>query len=261
MSDDYSLNGMKVLVPRGKKHAKPFSDLVKKYGGIPVEIPLISFRPVASDNLAIFLRKKLHKYDWIIFTSNVTVETFFSFDINPTVLEHIQIAAIGEKTEEALVRKGVTVAFKPKEYVAEAFVEEFSPRINARTNVLIPKGNLARELISTTLEKKGAHVDELVIYETFFPDSSRDALVKALTEKKIDIISFTSPSTVDHFMAVVKEMNILSTIDHCLFMCIGPITFQRANALGLRVDAMPDTYTIDHMLQSMMKIIRKRENK
>ncbi len=261
MSDEYSLNGMKVLIPRGKKHAKPFSDLVKKYGGIPVEIPLISFRPVASTSLPILLDKKLHKYDWIIFTSNVTVETFFTFDINPTVLNNIKIAVIGEKTEEALVRKGVTVDFKPKEYVAEAFVEEFSPYISEGTTVFIPKGNLARELISTNLEKKGAHVDELVIYETFFPDSSRDALVKALTEKKLDIISFTSPSTVDHFMAVVKEMNLLSTIDHCLIICIGPVTLQRANAFGLSVDAMPDTYTIDQMLQSVMKLIRKRENK
>jgi uroporphyrinogen-III synthase len=261
MSDDYSLNGMKVLIPRGKKHAKPFSDLVKKYGGIPVEIPLISFRPVASRGLTNLLHKNLHKYDWIVFTSNVTVETFFAFDINRSVLEQIKIAVIGEKTAEALMRKGVTVDFKPKEYVAEAFVEEFSPYISKGTNVLIPKGNLARELISTTLEKKGAHVDELVIYETFFPDSSRDALVKALTEKQLDIISFTSPSTVDHFMAVVKEMNLLSTIDQCLIMCIGPVTLQRAKALGLRVDVMPNTYTIDHMLQTIMKLIGKRENK
>jgi uroporphyrinogen-III synthase len=261
MSGDYSLNGMKVLVPRGKKHAKPFSDLVKKYGGIPVEIPLISFRPVPPTTMTMELGNKLHTYDWIIFTSNVTVETFFAFDILPTVLANIKIAVIGEKTEEALMRKGITVDFKPKTYVAEAFVEEFAPHISEGVNVLIPKGNLAREFISTSLEEKGAKVDELVIYETFFPDSSRDALVKALTEKQLDIISFTSPSTVDHFMAVVKEMNLLSTIDHCLIMCIGPVTLQRANALGLRVDAMPNIYTIDHMLQSVMKKIEKRENK
>jgi uroporphyrinogen-III synthase len=86
-------------------------------------------------------------------------------------------------------------------------------------------------------------------------------LVKALTDKQIDILSFTSPSTVDHFMAVVKENNLLPAIDHCWIMCIGPVTLQRANALGLRVDAMPNTYTIDHMLQSLMKKIGKKENK
>lgn len=261
MNDDYSLNGMTVLVPRGKKHAKPFSDLVMKYGGVPVEIPLISFRPVTSTTINRDLQDRLHKYDWMIFTSNVTVETFFSFPIDPIVFSKIKIAVIGEKTEEALIRKGVSVNFKPSQYMAEGFVEEFIPHIPKGANVLIPKGNLAREYISTALEEQGANVDEFVIYETFFPESSRDELVKALTEKQIDILSFTSPSTVDHFMAVVKEYKLLPDIDHCWIMCIGPVTLQRANALGLRVDAMPNTYTIDHMLQSIMKKIGKKENK
>lgn len=261
MNDDYSLGGMTVLVPRGKKHAKPFSDLVKKYGGVPVEIPLLSFRPVASITTKRTLQDSLHTYDWMIFTSNVTVETFFSFPIDPIVISNIKIAAIGEKTEEALERKGLHVDFKPLQYMAEGFVEEFLPLITKGTKVLIPKGNLAREYISTALEEQGANVDEIIIYETFFPESSRNDLVKALTDKQIDILSFTSPSTVDHFMAVVKEYNLLPSIDHCWRMCIGPVTLERANALGLRVDAMPNTYTIDHMLQSMMKIIGKKDNK
>jgi uroporphyrinogen-III synthase len=261
MNDDYSLNGMTVLVPRGKKHAKPFSDLVKKYGGVPVEIPLISFRPVSSPMTNRKWQDRLHTYDWMIFTSNVTVETFFSFPIDPIVFSNIKIAVIGEKTEEALVRRGIHVDFKPVQYVAEGFVEEFSTYITKGTKVLIPKGNLAREYISTSLEKEGADVDEIIIYETFFPESSRDDLVKALTDKQIDILSFTSPSTVDHFMSVVKENHLLPAIDHCWIMCIGPVTLHRANAQGLRVDAMPNTYTIDHMLQSLMKKIGKKESK
>jgi len=255
MISDYSLKGKNVLVPRGKKHAKNFSDLVKTYGGVPIEIPLIAFRPVNSPNIRKVILEKLHTYDWIIFTSNVTVETFFSFGINTDSLSQIKIATIGEKTEEALLRKGIKPVFRPKEYLAEAFVEEFLSFFQPGMKVLIPKGNLAREYISSSLEAQGANVDEIVIYETFFPETSREKLVTMLKEKQLHILTFTSPSTVDHFMQVVKEHRLEHLIDDCLATCIGPITLERAKAFGLKIDAMPDTYTIDHMLKSIMEKI------
>jgi len=69
----------KVLVPRGAGQAKSFSQLVEKYGGISIEIPLIAFRPIELTKELQTAMNEINTYDWIVFTSNVTVETFFSF--------------------------------------------------------------------------------------------------------------------------------------------------------------------------------------
>ena len=100
--------------------------------------------------------------------------------------------------------------------MAETFVEEFSLYIHQGSRCLLPKGNLAREYIARSLTEHGAHVDEIVIYETYMPDESRTKLATMLAEKQLDILMFTSPSTVDHFMDVVKEYRLESQLEDCV---------------------------------------------
>ncbi|CAH2716284.1 hypothetical protein BACCIP111895_03468 [Neobacillus rhizosphaerae] len=238
----------KVLVPRGKDQAKTFSQLVERYGGIPVEIPLIAFRPIERNERLHDSLKVLNTYDWIIFTSNVTVETFFSFfeRVGP---DFPKIAVIGKKTDEVLREKGLRAEFVPSAYVAEAFVEEFLPYINKGSRVLLPKGNLAREYIATALTEVGAEVDEVVIYETYMPEESRVKLAGMLSDNQLDILTFTSPSTVDHFMDVVKECGLEEQLKGCVIGCIGPVTEKKLIAYGLTVHASPVEYTVKEMIK------------
>ena len=249
------LSGKTVLVPRGKGQAKSFSDLIESYGGNPVEIPLIAFKPVESTDEIQMLIKRLHTYDWLILTSNVAVETFFSFIKLTEETRLPKIAVIGKKTESCIKKLGLEVAFTPKEYVAEGFVEEFLPYIEPGMKVLIPKGNLARDYICTSLSANGAIVDEVVIYQTFFPEESKQLLKEMLANKSINILTFTSPSTVDHFMDVVKEYNLHHSLEDCVIGCIGPITVERAKYYELKVHSAPEVYTVHHMLKSIISYI------
>ncbi|MFO1443117.1 uroporphyrinogen-III synthase [Bacillus sp. Bva_UNVM-123] len=246
------LNGKSILVPRGKDQAQPFSDLIRSYGGKAVEIPLIAFKPVEVTDELRTIMSRLYTYDWIIFTSNVTVETFVAIFNGLKKKELPKVASIGKRTENCLLSKGIQVDFTPQEYVAEGFVEEFLPLIEPGSKVLIPKGNLARDYICSALTAKGALVDEVVIYSTYFPIESKQLLVENLIAKKLDILTFTSPSTVDHLMDVVKEYNLYNEVADCLIGCIGPITTERAKHYKLTVHSSPDVYTVHHMLQSII---------
>ncbi|WNS74482.1 uroporphyrinogen-III synthase [Bacillus sp. DTU_2020_1000418_1_SI_GHA_SEK_038] len=252
------LKGMSVLVPRGKEHAKTFSNLIKGYGGIPVEIPLIAFKPVNVSEEIIKIINQLHTYDWIIFTSNVTVETFLSFIDSPEKMKLPKIAAIGKRTEACLLKAGIEVDFIPNEYVAEGFVKDFLPIVKAGMNILIPKGNLARNIIYTSLTEKGANVDEVIMYETFFPDESRTKLIEVFSKGKIDILAFTSPSTVDHFMRVMKENQLFHRLENSIISTIGPITKDRIKSYGLDVHCEPAIYTSDHMLESIIEYVNMK---
>ena len=257
MTNSLPLLEKKVLVPRGEKQAKSFSQLVSTYGGIPVEIPLIAFRPTRDHQKLQSILQNLHTYDWIIFTSNVTVETFFSFIKIEELKRFPEVAVIGKKTAETLLQRGVAPDFVPTAYVAESFVEEFLPHVQAGTRVLIPKGNLAREYIASALLEHGAIVDEMVIYETFLPDESRIKLVNMLKQRQLDILLFTSPSTVDHFMDIVRDHKLEQDLKECIIGCIGPVTEKKLMEYGLPVHASPSEYTVKAMINSTIAYLEQ----
>jgi uroporphyrinogen-III synthase len=251
------LKDKKVLVPRGAGQAKSFSQLVEKYGGISIEIPLIAFRPIELTEQLQTAMNEIDTYDWIVFTSNVTVETFFSFYQKEDDKSFPKIAVIGKKTEEILRERGFKTEFVPSAYVTEVFTDEFLPKVQSGSKVLIPKGNLAREYISTSLSSHGVHVDEIVIYETYMPDESRAKLAKMLSDDELDILMFTSPSTVNHFMSVVKEYELESHIKRCMISCIGPVTEKRLLSYGLPVHVSPEEYTVKEMIKSTIQFLEK----
>ncbi|WP_307474025.1 uroporphyrinogen-III synthase [Cytobacillus purgationiresistens] len=228
------------------------SELIREYEGIPEEIPLLGFRPIkmATNHINPEL------YDWIIFTSSVTVDTFFSEERQ---FKHFpKIAVIGIKTEKTLNKYGYRSEFMPDTYVAEHFVEQFAPYVKKGMKILIPKGSLARNYIFTGLTDQGAHVDELIIYETIFPLESRALLLDKLMNNQLDILLFTSPSTIDHFMQIVSEGKLEKQIEHCFIGCIGPVSKKRAEAYGLTVNVMPERYTVNDLINSMVDYVNHK---
>ncbi|PLR75486.1 uroporphyrinogen-III synthase [Bacillus sp. V3-13] len=256
MSAPLPLQGKTVLIPRSKKQASSFSDLVRRYGGIPVEIPLIEFKAVEKSGQLVKAFENLHTYHWIIFTSSITVETFFSFLPDLQSESFPKIAVIGEKTRQKLLEKGLKAAFTPGEYVAEAFVKEFLPLLEGGGKILLPKGNLAREYIAASLREAGAVVDELIIYETFLPPASRSLLTEMIKGKRLDVLTFTSPSIVDHFFETAEVEGLKESVKDCLVACIGPVTKARAEFYGLTVNVMPDTYTVQEMVNNLAAYLR-----
>lgn len=257
MIASHPLQNKQVMVPRAEEQAGAFSRLVERYGGIPVEIPLIAFRPVPLTEKSLSTIKNIHNYDWIVFTSNVTVNTFLSHqEVNAELFP--KVAAIGEKTRQVLREHGIHVDFMPSEYTAEGFVQEFLKFVKPGTNVIIPKGNLARELIAASIKQQGGRAEELVIYETYMPEKAQTRLTSLLKENQLDILTFTSPSTVDHFINTVREHSLAAAIEGKVVACIGPVTKRRAEKAGLTVHVCPEKYTVEEMLKDIVKLLTRK---
>ncbi|WP_059171303.1 uroporphyrinogen-III synthase [Bacillus sp. FJAT-27445] len=255
------LSNKKVLIPRGASQAKPFSRLIEKHGGIPVEIPLLSFRPVGMDDSLKKVLASVDTYDWIVFTSNVTVETFLSFFSNGKPEKLPQIAVIGERTGRFLKEKGFEPDFIPSKYVAEVFADEFIAHIKQGSKVLIPKGNLAREHIAKMLKLHGSIAEEIVVYETYMPEDSKTKLKEMLPKGELDVLMFTSPSTVDHFIEVAGESGFRELANRCVVACIGPVTQKRLQSLGVTVHVSPGQYTVEDMLNSTIDYLESIQKK
>lgn len=246
-----ALAGKTVLVTRAQHQAKQMSAAVKKEGGIPVEIPLLRMEG-ASQQTFQSVSQQLNVYDWIIFTSKNGV-SFFLDSLGKNMPSTVQIAAVGVKTKRELEKRGYQVHFVPTAFVAETFAEEFVKKLTGKERMLFPRGNLARDVIPNKLRELGVLLEELVVYETKSNYVKRLELIEALESGKIDIVTFTSPSTVVSFVELLKGTNWREWIKKCTIACIGPITEQEAKRYFADV-IVPEEYTVESLIQCISKL-------
>lgn len=111
------------------------------------------------------------------------------------------------KTRLELENRGYQVDFVPTSFVAEVFAEEFVKRISGNECILFPKGNLARDVIPVALREIGISLDELIVYGTKANVEKRQELIAVLEAGEVDVITFTSPSTVTNFVRLLDGTN------------------------------------------------------
>lgn len=253
MVSSFPLRGMDILVTREAKAAEVMGDTIKKYGGIPHIVPLISFRPY-KDAMEITYLDKLKSYEWIFFTSKNGVHFFFKQLKNHRLTldgSGTKFAAVGEKTCKALNSYGIQADFVPKFYSAADFSEEFLKKVKVSGPILLSKGNLARDTIAVRLRETGIPIDEWITYETFFPKDHEKKLIALLENRTLAAITFTSPSTVRSFMKIVRENLLEDTLDGLITACIGPVTKEAADQNGLAVQVVPQKYTVEEMIEEL----------
>ncbi|MEI5890717.1 uroporphyrinogen-III synthase [Bacillus cereus] len=248
-----ALAGKTVLITRAQHQAKQMSVAVKEKSGIPLEIPLLRMEGMSSRQIQ-HIAKQLRSYDWVIFTSKNGV-AFFLDSLKKKLPATIKIAAVGVKTKLELEKRGYQVAFVPTSFVAEVFAEEFIKKLSGNERILFPKGNLARDVIPVALRGIGVSLDELIVYGTKANVEKRQELIASLEVEKIDIITFTSPSTVTSFVHLLEGTNWREWTKKCTIACIGPITEKEAILYFPHV-IVPKEYTVEALLQCICESIK-----
>ncbi|MDR4982889.1 uroporphyrinogen-III synthase [Bacillus cereus] len=241
-----ALAGKTVLITRAQHQAKQMSVAVQEQSGIPLEIPLLRMEGMSSRQIQ-HIAEQLHSYDWVIFTSKNGV-AFFLDNLRTKLPAVIKIAAVGVKTKLELEKRGYHVHFVPTSFVAEVFAEEFVKELRGNERILFPKGNLARDVIPVKLREFSVFLDELIVYGTKANVEKKQELITALKLGRVNIITFTSPSTVDSFVRLLEGTNWREWTKKCTIACIGPITAKEARSYFSEV-IVPEKYTIESLIQ------------
>lgn len=261
MNESGPLKGSHVLITRGKSQATGLVEKVESYGGNAVVVPLLDFvLPENVNQLKNYVRH-IHEYDWLILTSQNGVDYFFRLLEEQAPVKLPRIAVIGSKTEEILNSHGFKSDFVPSNFVAESFAEEFIPMIKRGSRVLIAKGNLARTVIAKKIREAGAQCQEMITYQTVLPKESEPKLTDLLTKGRLNIVTFTSSSTVHHFMKIVNKQDLQASLDQLVFACIGPIAFETAESYGLSVAVCPKVYTAEAMIDCLAEYMSRQYTK
>lgn len=254
------LEGKNIVITRAEKKSLEFAQQIKKLGGTPIIIPLLSFEPTRLTKSEMLQFSRLYDYEWLIFTSSNGVDYFFhhadQLKINFQECK-VKIAVIGDKTKLALEEKGFEPSILPNDFVAEGLFEALQKEKMNGMKVLYIQGDLARDFIPTKLSEIGAKVTKLSVYKTVCPSNTK-AWVELL-QQNIDAITFTSPSTIKHFTHLLEGQEWKQWISKTVVCCIGPITEKAALSFGIKSNVVPRTYTMEHLLHELILYFKKME--
>jgi uroporphyrinogen-III synthase len=252
VSGSDALQGKRVLITRAREQADELEGRLRACGAIPVVFPTIRFVP-PTDNYAALdaALQQLATFDWAVFTSvNGVIHVCQRLEVlglDASALARVRLAAIGPATAEALATRGLTVAIVPERYVAEALLETLPSPSGQR--FLLARADIARDALRTGLQAAGAEVVEVPAYHTVRVEPSAEAL--AALDNGVDLLTFTSSSTVYNFVAQVGHERARALAERARVAVIGPITAADARKLGLRVDIVATVYTIAGLVEAI----------
>ena len=253
------LSGKRIVVTRTRKQASELSNRLRALGAEIVELPTIRIEPPTDLREFAELVQDAHSYDWIVFTSPNGVEAFFEmffklFD-DAREIGGVRIAAIGPATAQRVKDYHLHVDLQPEEFVAEAIVREFARQGGVENlRILIARAEKARDVLPKELSGLGAIVDEGFAYRTVPETRDATGARRRLLEEGADLITFTSSSAVENFVALdlpwPKGMQVAS---------IGPVTSKTAREQGLKIDIQARRYDIEGLVEAIRSFFAKEE--
>jgi uroporphyrinogen III methyltransferase / synthase len=264
--DARPLFGRRIVVTRSREQAGELVDMLEERGAEAIQAPTIRIAP-AEDTAALDRAcADAGAYDWIVFTSaNAVDQVMHRVMANGDVrdLKGVRLCAIGPSTAQRVSRYGLRVDVIPDEANSEAITDALRAAGDGNlkgVRVLLPRADIAREVLADQLRDAGADVSEVTAYRTILGGSERDAdqdIYRMLLERQIDAITFTSASTVKNFAKIFGEEQAADLLRTTVVASIGPVTAEAAQQLGIETTVMPERYTIPDLVDALVEHFRR----
>ncbi|WP_028643418.1 uroporphyrinogen-III synthase [Nocardioides sp. URHA0020] len=250
------LFGWRVLVPRTKEQAGSLSERLRGYGAVPDEVPTISVEPPRNPQQMDKAVRGLveGRYEWIAFTSVNAVkavrEKFEEYGLDARAFSGLKIAAVGDKTAEAIGQWGLRADLVPSGEQSAAGLladwPEYDEALDPINRVFLPRADIATENLVAGLIDLGWECDDVTAYRTVRaappPPETRDAIKTG----KFDAVVFTSSSTVRNLVGIAGKPHTSTII-----AVIGPATAKTAEEHGLRVDVLASRPDVEELVDAL----------
>ncbi len=265
--DERPLFGQRIVVTRSREQAGDFVERLVELGARPILAPSIRIVPLTDYGELDEVIARVHEFDWLIFTSANGVDHFMARALSQLRdvrdLKGPRLCAIGPTTAERLAAFHLRVDTVPTENRAEAIVDALrgeGPVDGAR--VLLPRADIGREALPEDLRQAGAIVEDVAAYHTIRESAPREDgpdIYKMLLEGDVDIVTFTSASSVRHFVTNLGEDQAADLLARVDVASIGPVTAEAAQQLGITTTIMPTgTYTIPALVDAIVAHVTRR---
>ena len=251
--DTKPLFGKRILVTRARAQASEFADLLEENGAQVVQCPTIKIHPVDVDTAYV---RSTHEYDWIIFTSINAVEIFYERlrenGKDARAFGGCKICAVGPKTVDALNRIGINPDFVPSHSRGSVIAAEIED-VNGK-KILLPRAKIATDDLPNGLRERGALVDDVPLYDTVkVSEGSHETIEADLLNGRIDVVTFTSSSTVTNFLEMFPARTPTVLLANVKVAVIGPTTQKTAVEYGVRVDVVAKEASVESLVEAIVE--------
>ncbi len=257
--DNRPLFGKRILVTRARRQASTLSRLLSERGAQPIELPAIDIQTVADSEELDKAISDLEHYNWIIFTSVNGVDAFWqrlhNLKLDSRALSGLRVGAIGPATAQALETIGIVPDYVPEVYTSEGIIAGLKNQNIVGQRFLLPRADIADEELVQGVCRLGASVHEIIAYRTVPATEAITQAKQMIISGEIDVITFTSSSTVSNLVAAFGEEPLAA--NGAKVACIGPKTAKTAAESGLSVDIMAKEQTIPGLVTAIEEYFGK----
>jgi uroporphyrinogen III methyltransferase / synthase len=260
-----SLSGKAILLTRARQQSKEMSLMLEGLGAKVLHAPMIEIKEPDSWQALDESIHQFHLYDWVIFTSVNGVKFFFQrlAQISPepmAKLSRASVCAIGLATAKALEKHDVKVDLIAADANAEGLLQALlfytgSLQALRGKRFLLPRARIAREVLPAELSRLGAQVDVVEAYQNVMPEIADNRFLQLLKDGVIDVVTFTSSSTVHNFVTMVGIENLHSLVQHARIACIGPVTRATAEEYELQNIIQPQNATAAALVEAILQAV------
>lgn len=251
MNQKKPLTNRNILVTRARREGDKLVEQLNSYGAKVYYAPTIEI--IDPESFAVLDQsiETLSDYHWIIFTSRNAVEKFLArlkyLEKSIENLTPLKILAVGSSTAKALEKANICVTLIPENFSAEGALKSlenyYSKDGLIGLKFLFPRALAGRDLLAVELEKLGAKVDLVIAYQTCIPQGAKEEILKIFSSENIDLITFTSPSTINNLVELILPEPITELLQNSVIASIGLITSTAITEVGLKVDVCPKEST------------------
>jgi uroporphyrinogen III methyltransferase/synthase len=249
------LHGRRVLITRARHQVDPFRRELVDLGAAVIEIPTIEIRPMPTDERVRSAISNLARTTLVIFASANAVDIFFRMLLetggDARALHASKLCAIGQETAESMEARGLRPELVTSEYTAEGLAKALEGWEMEGMRVLVPRAEVARDALPSLLAKRGAEVEILPVYRAMCPAGASDSLLRLFNAEGVDVITFTSSSTVANFVRAFPDDRLPALLGDAEVACMGPVTADTARKLGLPVTIVAREYTTHGLVQAI----------
>jgi len=249
--------------------AGPMADLIRKFGGEPVEAPALREVPIGDNPEALAFADRLvaNGFDLVIFLTGVgtrylaqEIEVKYARDEWVAALRRAKVAIRGPKPLAPLRELGARVDLQaPEPNTWRDLLAALDAKLPvAGLRVAVQEyGKPAPELIEG-LERRGADVTRVPVYRWSLPDDVgplRRAIVE-IAEGRVGAVTFTSAQQVVHLLEVAAaeglEAGLREALNRTVIVAsVGPTTTEALEGHGLPVDIEPDHPKMGHLVVAL----------
>jgi len=251
------LKGIRVAVTRAKAQAQELADPLRQLGADVLVAPLIRIAASIDRPAVLSALNNLNQYQWLVLTSVNGVEHFVEAlrgtGKSIEAVSSVRVACVGPATAKAARDRGLEVDVVPDAFAGDALGARLVNEVGAGARVLLARAAAAREELPKQLTEHGAKVDEIELYRSL-PDADGARLLRGrLLAGQIDVLTFTSGSTVRYFAEAIGQLA------RARVAVIGPATAEAARRYSVRVDLEASRHTTQGLVDAMVEYFRREK--